>query len=61
MSAQQLSLADFTPSPDQCEAYAERTGERCEHDTLSGLPYCPDHMHLYDPDVDGRPFIADTE
>jgi len=60
MSAQQLSLADFTPAPEQCQAYAERSGERCEKDALVALPYCADHMHLYDPDVDGRPQIRDS-
>jgi len=53
MSTEQLSLTDFSASPEQCEAYAERSGERCEHDALPALPYCADHIHLYDPDVDG--------
>lgn len=60
MSAKQLSLADFAPPSDQCQAIAERTGEQCEKDALVAVPYCSDHMHLYDPDVDGRPQVRDS-
>jgi len=37
----------------QCEAIANSTGRRCEHDALLGVPYCPDHYHLLD-EVDMR-------
>jgi len=30
----------------RCQAYADRTGERCQHDALPGVPYCHHHYHL---------------
>lgn len=33
---------------EQCEAYADSTGERCQHTALDPLPYCGDHKHLLD-------------
>ena len=37
--------------PDRCEAYADSTGERCQHPAMGPFPYCGNHKHLLD-DVD---------
>ena len=51
----QLPLDEFTASTDtdghRCEAYADSTGERCQHTAIKGFPYCGDHKHLLD-DID---------
>lgn len=51
----QVSLDEFAmpddADADRCEAIADYTGERCQHTSLSGIPYCGDHKHLLD-DVD---------
>jgi hypothetical protein len=53
MSSEQLTLDDHDPLRDQCEAFADSTGERCQRDAVSPFPYCSDHMHLLD-EVDQR-------
>lgn len=35
-----------------CNAYADSTGELCERDPVADTPYCPLHLHLYDPELD---------
>ncbi|QLD88308.1 hypothetical protein HWV07_04370 [Natronomonas salina] len=51
----QLPLDEFTTSTstdeNRCEAYADSTGDRCQHDAIPGIPYCGTHKHLLD-DVD---------
>lgn len=39
----------------QCQAIARRSGERCQRTALGKYPYCVEHIHLYDPDVDDGP------
>jgi len=47
---EQATLEEFTRSAlaTQCEAYADSTGERCQHDAMGPFPYCADHRHLLD-------------
>ena len=47
----QVSLEDFAldelldpVDSDQCEAYADSTGERCERDAMTPFPYCELHI-----------------
>lgn len=49
----QLKLDEVLPPADaeRCEAYADSTGERCQHPAMEPFPYCGDHKHLLD-DVD---------
>jgi hypothetical protein len=39
---------DVSLDSDRCEAIADYTGNRCEHSSLPGIPYCADHKHLLD-------------
>jgi len=55
MTAEQLTLSEAIerPSPEsdttQCQSTATRTGDRCQHDALPGVPYCVYHYDRYDP------------
>ena len=42
---QQRRLDEYA-SDGQCVAISVSTGERCEHDSLTGIKYCADHFHL---------------
>jgi len=33
---------------DRCEAIADSTGERCQHETVDPFPYCNLHLDLLD-------------
>lgn len=46
---QQKTLEEFT-DPERCQAIAISTDEQCERDALAGVPYCPEHFDLLDPD-----------
>lgn len=39
---------ETTDTSTQCEAIADSTGERCQHDAIRPIPYCGDHKHLMD-------------
>jgi len=45
------AVAPSRESRQQCAAYADSTGERCQRDALPRIPYCGTHKHLLD-DVD---------
>jgi len=52
----QASLTDFPvdlADGDRCEAIADSTGERCQHQAAGPFPYCGDHLDLLD-DVDKK-------
>ena len=53
MSAEQATLEAYLEPVDQnqCEAYADSTGERCQKRAMGPFPYCGDHKHLLS-DVD---------
>lgn len=51
----QRALSEFATDGTECRAIAESTGERCERDRVADtVPYCPLHLHLFDPDSETR-------
>ncbi|PSP83304.1 hypothetical protein BRC96_09005 [Halobacteriales archaeon QS_6_64_34] len=45
LDEQQLRLEDYR---NQCQAIAVSTSERCQHDALSGIDYCAQHIEQAD-------------
>jgi hypothetical protein len=46
---EQRHLEEFVEDtdPDRCQAYSVTESRQCRHDALAGVPYCPQHYHLY--------------
>lgn len=51
--------ADDEYDREQCWAYADSTGERCQHPSMPKFPYCHDHRHLLD-EVDATRYVLRT-
>lgn len=46
---EQRRLEEFVEDtdPDRCQAHSVTESRQCRHDALAGVPYCPQHYHLY--------------